>query len=106
MEKKPYYIECHFCEALVDATVVGATGVRGTDLETSYCHVTLAKCPRCEQACVGVEESFDDTDDEGELLRTWQQPVRVWPAPPLNINWAIPDESRNSLSEANLCLKA
>lgn len=101
-----YFIECHFCEAIVDANVVGQTGVHGTDEEIPDSHVTLAKCPRCQQAFLGLQEALDDTDNEREWSRTYDQPVRVWPAPPLNINWAIPEQIRNSLWEANPCLKA
>jgi len=106
MNKLPFYIECHFCEATVDATVIGRTGVHSPDEDEPDYTLTLAKCPHCEQAFLGHQQAYDDVDDNEELIRTWDQPVRIWPLPTLEISRNIPEEIRNSLSEANICLKA
>ena len=99
-----YLIECSSCEARIVAAVIGETEVRSEDGEDYS--VTLAKCPDCGEALLGIQIANDELDENDEWTRSWNNPQRVWPNPPLTLSWAIPKEIRKSLWEAHLCLKA
>jgi hypothetical protein len=56
---------------------------------------------------LGIEAAIDEYEEDVEgWIRTYDEPNRVWPAPPLNLSWSNPSEIRNSLGEAYVCLKA
>ena len=60
--------------------------------------ITLASCPQCHRAILGIEEH----NDFGE----WDAPLRLWPSPPLTLSDKIPKGIRESLEEAHKCLRA
>jgi len=59
--------------------------------------ISLCECPRCHSAIVGLEEEtpFDEFD----------LPTRVWPSPPIQFSSKIPKPIRESLIEAEKCLR-
>jgi hypothetical protein len=93
-----YLIECPTCEATMGVTVKGEVTEPSNDEGGGPWRISLAQCPKCMGAIIGVQESdfFDD----------WESPVRVWPSPPLSLSHKIPREIRESLEEAYRCLKA
>ena len=89
-------IECHWCKATMGAAVKGSIVVP-YDAETQ-CEpfaVTLAQCPKCQSALVGLQEWPPDQVENIE---------RVWPAPPLHLDLKIPLKIQQSLREAHKCL--
>jgi cation transport regulator ChaB len=59
--------------------------------------VSLASCPKCHGALLGVQEV--------DFFDGWEAPIRVWPAPTHTPHYKIPKEIRESLEESNRCLK-
>ncbi|HSY50636.1 MAG TPA: DUF4145 domain-containing protein [Thermoanaerobaculia bacterium] len=86
-------IECHACEARVDAKVVGESRSQdeGEPPWTTY----LLTCPGCGCSLVGGWY-----DGEEGLL------PRLWPKMESHLDRLIPEEIRNSLAEATICFKA
>jgi hypothetical protein len=87
-------IECHACEAKVDANLVAQHSSEDQSDPVPF-HVYLLECPRCHTTLVGGEYEFD----EGGA------PARLWPKPEKVLSWDIPETIRNSLEEARLCFK-
>ena len=96
-----YLIECPECEAVMSGEVTGKVIEGPTDKAGGPWKVTLVKCPKCGGALVGVEETYGYEDGDA----VWTEPVRVWPEPPLGLDWRIPREVRDSLFESHNCLK-
>ncbi|MGI9074652.1 MAG: hypothetical protein ACR2JB_25795 [Bryobacteraceae bacterium] len=67
-----YFIECHLCETIVAANVVGRTGVRGTDEEIPESYV-ISEMPAMSTGILGLPEAIDYSDDAGEWSRTISQ---------------------------------
>src|SRR5262245_51067198 len=87
-------IECHICEAKVDARLVGEYIYQDEGDPDDY-HACLLECPKCHTGLLGGRFGF-----EAEPL------TRLWPSPEAFISHDIPDIIRNSLEEARICLKA
>jgi hypothetical protein len=100
MEAPIITLECPHCEAVTNAEVKGETQEGPTDEAGGPWLVSLAACPKCGGALVGVQEG----GLEGDRM-VWTEPVRVWPEPPLSLDWRIPRDVRTSLVEASNCLK-
>ena len=93
-----YLIECPECEAIMGAIPKGFVIVTS---ENGTWKFTLAECPQCKGPILGSQEEFGISNDEP----TWDDASRLWPSPPLRLHWKIPKEIKDSLAEANLCLK-
>jgi hypothetical protein len=93
-----YLIECPGCEAVMGVSVKGEVIEPLNEEGGGPWKITLAVCPKCNGAIVGVEER--------DFLDEWELPVRAWPSPAINFNHKIPREIRDSLEEAHKCLKA
>jgi hypothetical protein len=94
-----YLIECPTCDAIMGVVTKGEVVEPSTDDTEGPWKITLAECPRCSQAVVGMQERQVFDGD-------WDAPSRVWPSPPLSLSWKIPKAIRESLQEAHKCLKA
>jgi hypothetical protein len=96
-------IECSYCEAKVDATII-AQHVDPPDQQVGpMFQVSLLVCPNCKNALVaGQDESTFGPPNDGQ----WEDPVRVWPRPIKYLSPAIPELVRSSLDEANMCYNA
>lgn len=95
-------INCPYCVARVNAHSAGA--VIRDESESERIRVLLLECPACRRAIVARDElvqtgAFDEEN-------TYSAPVRVWPQPDTGIPLSVPSDIRNSLIEANLCLRA
>lgn len=89
-------IECHICEAIVNAEVVAQHTARDEDDPAPF-ETSLLVCPQCGTTLVGGRYEFEEA---GEPLS------RLWPAPSRWLSHDIPEITRKSLEEARLCLKA
>lgn len=88
-------IECHICEATVDAKEIAHHSCRDPDDPCDF-HSFLLECPKCQTTLVGGRYHFENSGD----------PVgRMWPAPARFLSSEIPISIRNSLEEARLCFK-
>jgi len=94
-------IECHHCEARVDAKVLGQVESYLPE-ETFPTRLTLLQCPVCHEGIVAGEEKVQTGEDRFE----WTPPVRVWPEPRQHVDWSIPPIVRVSLGEAEVCFRA
>jgi hypothetical protein len=101
MDARIITLECPHCEAVTNAEVKGVTQEGPTDEAGGPWLVTLAACPKCGGALVGVQETYGCEDGRP----VWTEPVRVWPELPLALDWRIPRDVRTSLVEARNCLK-
>lgn len=98
-----YYVECARCEVEVSAEALAEIDFQSGE---EFTKATLAKCPKCGYPIVGVQEWFQAYTMDELAHSDFTAPTRVWPSPPLHLSFSIPNEIRNSLSEAALCLKA
>ena len=101
MEPHIITLECPRCEAVTNAEVKGITEEGPTDEAGGPWRVTLAACPKCGSALVGVQETYGYEDSHS----VWTEPVRVWPSPRASVSGQIPTEIRKALQEAYKCLK-
>jgi hypothetical protein len=92
-----YLLECPTCQAVVGAAVKGEVTEDSNDGGGPW-KVSLLECPKCSGSFVGVQENVGDG--------VWDEPVRVWPSPPLSLDWKIPRDIKDSLEEAHRCLGA
>jgi hypothetical protein len=99
------YGACHSrmpnCEVVVHAPVEGTVQERAADDGGPWL-VSLAQCPKCGGALVGIQEASGGYEDGAPF---WTEPDRVWPSPPASLSWQIPSEIRDALQEAHQCLK-
>jgi hypothetical protein len=66
----------------------------------------LVKCPRCKQPLVMQQWWFDEYWSVDGTVGSWSTPKRVWPRPEVEIPWELPEIVRESLVEAQKCLRA
>ncbi len=94
-------IDCPHCDSRVDCTIHGEV-----QEETEYggppSKVVLLQCKICHNPLLGITEILQVGENEYD----WDYPGRLWPEPETNLDWGIPEISRNSLVEAKLCFKA
>jgi len=86
-------VECHLCEAKVDAKLVGGYTWQDDDDPDDF-HLYLLECPRCHTGLVGGRYEFEE-----EPL------TRLWPRPEKFISYQVPENIRHSLDEAKSCFK-
>lgn len=108
MTKQTFLVDCDICKAKVAALQMGMAerGLIVHDNEP-YGGVRLyvGTCPRCKSpvATHSVQTSIGGYDsDEDE----WSDPARVFPNPPRVLNHRIPEFVRDSMSQAETCLRA
>jgi len=89
-------IDCPFCKAGMGTLVRGQLFVSGDDEGNEPFKVSLVQCPKCKAALVGLEQME---------FGVFEDPKRVWPLPPVRLNWKIPMKIRHSLEESHRCLK-
>jgi hypothetical protein len=94
-----YLIECPKCEAVMAAEVKGQITEQADDEYPFTCKVSLCECPNCKSAILGLEEEGTPFEEDFEV------PTRVWPSPPVRISFKIPKAIRESLIEAEKCLR-
>ena len=97
--------ECPEC-GVVQATVLGLHSLYD-DRTPEPQQTFLAECPRCKQPLVFQQWYFDEywSPTEGSV-GSWTPPKRVWPKPEVDIPWELPEGVRESLLEAQKCLRA
>jgi hypothetical protein len=100
MQSRFITIECPNCEAS-NAEIKGVVNEDPSE-DAGPWRVTLATCPKCSRAVVGIEEAGGYEDGPAG----WDKPTRVWPEPPLSLDLRIPRGVRASLVEAHNGLKA
>lgn len=88
-------IECHICEAMVDAKCIGQHNCRDADDPDDF-YSYLLECPQCRTTLLGGRYAFENLGDS--LIRLWPKPLR-------HFSTAIPNIIRNSLEEARMCFK-
>jgi HEPN domain-containing protein len=86
-------VECHLCEAKVDANLIGQHTSCDEDDPAEF-HSFLLECPKCRTTLLGGRYDF-----EAEPL------TRLWPVPEKYISHEIPEIIRKSLEEARICFK-
>jgi hypothetical protein len=94
-----YLIECPNCEATMESEIKGQINLEGDEEFPFTQRVSLCECPKCHSAIVGLEESDSPFDED------FDTPTRVWPSPPVRLNIKIPKPIRESLIEAEKCLR-
>jgi len=94
-------IECSYCEAKVDCTVLGEHSSCDPELGIPF-KATFLECPVCKNALLAGQEYFQFSRDKSE----WDDPVRLWPQPVKHFHWSLPELVRHSLDEAANCYKA
>jgi hypothetical protein len=95
-----YLIECPTCEAMMGTEIKGQVVEGPEDDGPPFAtRISLCECPKCHGALVGVE--MEDTPYEGDF----DAPTRVWPSPRKYISFKIPVAIRQSLNEAEKCLR-
>ncbi|NMM29685.1 MAG: DUF4145 domain-containing protein [Cellulomonas sp.] len=92
-----HLVVCFYCERAVTATEAG-TVEDGNPENGPPSLVTLARCDRCGQALLLVQEDYGM--DEG-----WDDPVRVWPGAVRPLSSAVPERLRAEHSEARSCFE-
>lgn len=90
-------IDCHICNAKVDAETLG----EHNDLEFMATITFLLKCPSCNSAIVA--QSSEDFLDSKSI---WTKPARVFPRPKRELGPDVPPIVRKSLEEAERCMQS
>lgn len=88
-------IECHSCEAVVDAEEICTNNAESAffmDLD-----VGLYQCPSCHTCLIGIKTGEESYPPRRE---------RVWPEPKNKLNETIPKAIRKSLEDAKRCYEA
>lgn len=92
-------IECPYCQASVDAKVIGSHSAYDPEADPAPFKASLLECPRCNNSLLAGQ---DDPTFDGH----WDAPARLWPSPKRFLSWSIPNLVRDSLEEAERCLRA
>ena len=95
-------IECSFCEAKVDATVISKKGYQVRDDDSEPFMIYLLQCPVCSSVIVGGSDLLQISNDKSD----WGPPERLWPNPIVTLHYSIPAPSRKSIEEAQRCFHA
>jgi len=93
--------ECYFCEAKVDATVLAAhVGSDDSEFDTHGLYkISLLECPSCRSS-LAVGQYCIGGDDPNP-----SKPIRLWPFPQVYLSNLIPNNIRESIEEAERCLR-
>jgi hypothetical protein len=92
-KEKHMIIECHQCQAKVDAKVVAIHVCEDKDDPCPF-QTSLLECPSCATTLVAGE--YQGMDD----------PMRLWPQPEKYVPHEIPEIINGSLEEALKCFRA
>lgn len=94
-------VDCPHCESRVDAVEKGHVDL---DLEHTGVptKVMLLECRVCHSPLVGCSEVVQIRHDEWD----YGSVTRLWPSPDGDVDWEIPEISRISLVEAQICFRA
>lgn len=92
-------IECNICEAKVDAEVLFEREFPPTDDYDPHKYLFM-ECPSCHSIMLGWSEQQPDEDGQYD----WCQAKRLYPEPPIFLDYCIPEMVRHSLYEARKCL--
>lgn len=98
-------VECPAC-GVVQAHVIGTHSLYNDETPEPQ-QTCLVECPLCKQPLLLQQWYFDEywSPTEGSV-GSWTAPKRVWPKPDAEIPWELPDGVRESLLEAQKCLRA
>jgi hypothetical protein len=104
-EQETAHVTCHLCGVVV-APVLGKQSLFNDDTPEPQ-ETVLVECPNCSQPVVAQRWYFEtamymDGRTEGEFTDF----KRAWPKPDIEIPWELPDVVRESLVEAQKCLRA
>jgi hypothetical protein len=94
-------VECAYCESDVEAQELGQHEEFDRD-DIGPARYTLVACPKCKRSLLAGQELLSVGDDAEE----WAPPMRLWPRPRRRFDFAVPDDVRISLREADRCLRA
>ena len=92
-------IECHKCDAKVEAKEIGSHFYSDIDLT-----VGLYLCPVCETVLVGRSDLI--ITGPGPNDYEWGPSTRLWPEPYDTLDDAIPEGVRRSIEDARKCLNS
>jgi len=87
-------LECHHCEAIVDAKEIANFVDVDEAWNTKY---TFGNCPACNSALLARQ--FDTGDG-------WDKPVRVFPPRDRNLHSSVPKPIRAAFTEGRACFRA
>ena len=95
-------IDCPYCHARATGEVCG--NAYQEDSESERSRFLLLRCPTCGNLLVAREEFLQ----RGELEEpdVWSDAERIWPLPAFDVAGCVPELIRNSLEEADRCLRA
>jgi len=93
-------IECCYCESKVDCKELAKHDSYSPEEPGTY-RVTLLECPICKNALLAGQFEIET----GPSTFKWEKAKRLWPEPPLLLDWRIPRNIRESLEEASNCFK-
>lgn len=100
-------VECPAC-GVVQARVLGRQSTTNEEITPEPQDTYLVECPTCKQPIVVQQWYFEEfwNPTTGEAHGSWTPPKRVWPKPDVEIPWELPEGVRESLLEAQKCLRA
>jgi hypothetical protein len=87
-------LECHHCEAIVDAKEIANFVDVDEAWNTKY---TFGNCPACNSALLARQ--FDTGDG-------WDRPVRVFPPRDRNLHSSVPKPIRAAFTEGRACFRS
>ena len=97
-------LECHFCEAMVDAKEIAQY-----EYDVKYepdstvlwsTRVTLVKCPICDRPMLACQ------DDADPNVVGWGNPIRIYPEMDRQFSTSVPKNIREAFTEARTCFRA
>lgn len=96
-------IDCNYCRASVDAKILSKKEFGANEIFDPTCYYFL-ECPVCESIMLAwcEIERIDGDDSNWGFVN----PHRIYPAPPSFLHSSIPKLVRNSLEEADKCIRA
>lgn len=95
-------IDCPYCRSRVDAKTEGEAIKPSMPDDPDRVRIAIGKCPSCDTILVGRSEEYEHPD----FGTGWAMADRLWPKPPRQIGWSVPDIVKSSLEEADLCISA
>lgn len=93
-------VECPYCKANVSSSILGQH-ISQDQNDPSPFRTSLLACPKCGNTLVTGQYEELWPEHQG----SWESPTRLWPSPKRVLDWAIPEDVRLSLEEADRCIK-
>jgi hypothetical protein len=97
-------LECHKCQAKVDAKELAKHGEGDPDFPTDEYRYFFLECPVCKATLVASMTFLEYDQNKSEEV--WSDPVREWPSPDISGDPLLPKIVATSLQEARKCFKA